>query len=89
MGTVVGVYDAPLPATGRDLVAAGYVLYGPITTMIVADDDGVREEVVEGDGDGGVSRSVVEDDLRLPEDPRVRVRRARPRLAGRLHRLRP
>ncbi|ACM58033.1 class 1 fructose-bisphosphatase [Halorubrum lacusprofundi] len=71
MGTVVGVYDAPLPATGRDLVAAGYVLYGPITTMIVADDDGVREEVVEGDGDGGVSRSVVEDDLRLPEDPLV------------------
>jgi len=90
MGTVVGVYDAPLPATGRDLVAAGYVLYGPITTMIVADDDGVREEVVEGDGDGGVSRSVVEDDLRLPEDPLVYgVRRARPRLAGRLHRLRP
>lgn len=39
--------------------------------MIVADDDGVREEVVEGDGDGGVSRSVVEDDLRLPEDPLV------------------
>jgi fructose-1,6-bisphosphatase I len=73
MGTVVGVYDAPLPATGRDLVAAGYVLYGPITTMIVADDDGVREEVVEGDGegDGGVSRSIVEDDLQLPEDPLV------------------
>ncbi|WP_128903897.1 class 1 fructose-bisphosphatase [Halorubrum amylolyticum] len=80
MGTVVGVYDAPLPATGRDLVAAGYVLYGPITTMIVADDAGVREEVVEREpageegeaGDGtGVSRSVVEDDLTLPDDPLV------------------
>ncbi|WP_280586871.1 class 1 fructose-bisphosphatase [Halorubrum sp. Boch-26] len=77
MGTVVGVYDAPLPATGRDLVAAGYVLYGPITTMIVADDSGVREEVVEadpavGDDDApAVSRSVVEDDLRLPDDPLV------------------
>ncbi|OYR42274.1 class 1 fructose-bisphosphatase [Halorubrum sp. Hd13] len=79
MGTVVGIYDAPLPATGRDLVAAGYVLYGPITTMVVADDAGVREEVVEADpdGDGGsddghaVSRSVVEDDLRLPDDPLV------------------
>ncbi|PHQ40384.1 fructose-bisphosphatase class I [Halorubrum persicum] len=70
MGTVVGVYDAPLPATGRDLVAAGYVLYGPITTMVVADDSGVREEVVEAD-DGSVSRSVVEDDLRLPDDPLV------------------
>jgi len=71
MGTVVGVYDAPLPATGRDLVAAGYVLYGPITTMVVADDDGVREEVVEAGADGSVSRSVVEDDLRLPDDPLV------------------
>jgi fructose-1,6-bisphosphatase I len=70
MGTVVGVYDAPLPATGRDLVAAGYVLYGPITTMVVADESGVREEVVTSD-DGGVDRSTVEDDLRLPDDPLV------------------
>jgi len=77
MGTVVGVYDAPLPATGRDLVAAGYVLYGPITTMVIADESGVREEVVESDADGndaadsGVTRTVVEDDLRLPADPTV------------------
>ncbi|ELZ38856.1 class 1 fructose-bisphosphatase [Halorubrum tebenquichense] len=71
MGTVVGVYDTPLPATGRDLVAAGYVLYGPITTMVVADEAGVREEVIERDGDGGVERSVVDDDLRLPNDPLV------------------
>jgi len=71
MGTVVGIYDASLPATGRDLVAAGYVLYGPITTMVVADEAGVREEVIEPDGDGGVERSVVNDDLRLPDDPLV------------------
>lgn len=71
MGTVVGIYDAPLPATGRDLVAAGYVLYGPITTMVVADATGVREEVIERDADGGVERSVVNGDLRLPDDPLV------------------
>ena len=76
MGTVIGVYDAPLPATGRDLVAAGYTLLGPITTMVVADETGVREEVIEGDADGDdgsstVSRSVVDDDLRLPDDPVV------------------
>ncbi|MGZ0745898.1 class 1 fructose-bisphosphatase [Haloparvum sp. AD34] len=74
MGTIVGVYDAPLPASGRDLVAAGYVLYGPITTMVVADGDGVREEVVERAGktpDTGVQRTVVDDDLRLPADPTV------------------
>ncbi|GAB3695583.1 class 1 fructose-bisphosphatase [Halorubrum pallidum] len=72
MGTVVGVYDAPLPATGRDLVAAGYVLYGPITTMVVADESGVREEVVEPGDDGErATRTVVEADLRLPDDPTV------------------
>ncbi|RLM67999.1 fructose-1,6-bisphosphatase [Halorubrum sp. Atlit-8R] len=72
MGTVVGVYDAPLPARGRDLVAAGYVLYGPITTMVVADEAGVREEVVERAPDGdGVERSVVEGDLTLPATPTV------------------
>ena len=70
MGTVVGIYDAPLPASGRDLVAAGYVLYGPITTMVVADEAGVREEVVTADGDG-VDRSVVEADLTLPATPTV------------------
>ena len=74
MGTVIGVYDAPLPTTGRDLVAAGYVLYGPITTMIVADSTGVREEVVtreSTDSSSAVSRSVVEDSLSLPDDPLV------------------
>ncbi|MFW6000453.1 MAG: class 1 fructose-bisphosphatase [Halorubrum sp.] len=71
MGTVVGIYDAPLPASGRDLVAAGYVLYGPITTMVVADEAGVREEVVARDADGGVDRSVVDADLSLPETPTV------------------
>ena len=71
MGTVVGVYDAPMPASGRDLVAAGYVLYGPITTMVVADEAGVREEVVTPEADGDVERSVVEADLSLPETPTV------------------
>jgi len=47
------------------------VLYGPITTMVVADESGVREEVVEAEADGSVSRSVVDDDLRLPDDPLV------------------
>jgi fructose-1,6-bisphosphatase I len=47
------------------------VLYGPITTMVVADESGVREEVVERVADGGVDRSVVDDDLRLPDEPLV------------------
>ena len=39
VGTIVGVYDAELPAPGRDLVASMMVLYGPYTTMTVARED--------------------------------------------------
>ncbi|USZ68260.1 fructose-1,6-bisphosphatase [Halorussus salilacus] len=66
MGTVVGVYDADLPARGRDLVASAYVLYGPITTMVVARDGEVTEYVIEGD-----ERRAVGEDLTLPDDPTV------------------
>jgi fructose-1,6-bisphosphatase I len=67
MGTIVGVYDAgaALPASGTDLVAASYVVYGPVTTMVVARDR-VREYELTGDG-----RRLVDDDLRLPEEPTV------------------
>ncbi|SEP08158.1 fructose-1,6-bisphosphatase I [Halogranum amylolyticum] len=66
MGTIVAVYDAPLPAAGADLVAAAYVLFGPITTMMAADANGVTEYLVD---DG--RREVLEEDVRLPDDPSV------------------
>ena len=66
MGTIVGVYDADLPAKGSEMVAAAYVLYGPITTMIAAVDGTVTEyEIVDGE------RRTVEEDLTLPEEPIV------------------
>lgn len=65
MGTVVGIYDDDLPTTGRSLVAAAYVLYGPITTMVVAREGTVTEYVVE-DGD---RRDV--GDIVLPDEPTV------------------
>jgi fructose-1,6-bisphosphatase I len=66
MGTIVGVYDEPLPAPGDALVAAGYVLYGPITTMVEARDGTVTEYLVE---DG--TREVLTGDVTLPTDPVV------------------
>lgn len=66
MGTIVGVYDAALPAPGTDLVAAAYVLYGPITTMVAAVDGTATEYVIE---DG--TRRAVKTDLALPADPTV------------------
>jgi len=66
MGTIVGVYDAELPASGRELVAAGYALYGPITTMAFARDGTVTEYLI----DGG-EPTVLNGDVTLPADPTV------------------
>jgi len=64
MGTIVGVYDRALPAPGDALVAAGYVLYGPITTMVTARDGDVREYLLE-EGE----RTLLAEDLTISEDP--------------------
>ena len=65
MGTVVGVYDAELPARGTELVAAGFVLYGPITTMVVARDGLPRLYVIEQGARTDVGP------VELPSDPVV------------------
>jgi fructose-1,6-bisphosphatase I len=66
MGTIVGVYEEPLPAGGDALLAAGYVLYGPITTMVVARDGTATEYLL----DGGET-DVLTDPVTLPEEPTV------------------
>jgi fructose-1,6-bisphosphatase I len=66
MGTIFGVYDTKPPTIGRDLLAAGFVVYGPTTSMVVARDDRVREYVIH-DGDA----RVVDDDLTVPSEPTV------------------
>jgi fructose-1,6-bisphosphatase I len=74
MGTILGVYDGDLPAPGRDLVAAAYVLYGPITTMVTAREGEVTEYVVEESearDEGTVRRRAVREDVTLPEEPTV------------------
>ena len=68
MGTLFGVYEAQPPAPGSALVAAGFVLFGPITTMVVARDGRVREWVL--DGEGG-DRRLLDEDLALPAEPTV------------------
>jgi len=66
MGTIFAVYDADLPAKGETLLAAGFVLYGPITSMTVARDGSVTEyEIVDGE------MHVSEREVTLPEDPLV------------------
>ncbi|QSG14920.1 class 1 fructose-bisphosphatase [Halapricum desulfuricans] len=62
VGTIVGIYDGDLPASGHDLVGAMYVLYGPTTTAMVATDDGVTEYLC---SDG--QREVLTPSVSLPE----------------------
>jgi len=71
MGTILGVYDADLPAKGAQLVAAAYVLYGPITTMVVARDGEVTEYVIEARDGEFADRRAVREDVTLPDDPTV------------------
>ncbi len=66
MGTIVGIYDARLPARGRELVGAAYTLYGPITTMMASVDDETTEYVIE-DGE----RHTVNENVSLPAEPTV------------------
>jgi len=67
MGTIVAVYDGPVPASGRDVLAGVYVLFGPITTMMVARDGAVTEYVVHDDG----TRDAIDEDVTIPEEPVV------------------
>ncbi len=66
MGTIIGIYDEKPPAPGEALLAAGYVLYGPITTMVTAVDGTVTEYLVE---DG--TRKILNENVKLPDDPVV------------------
>ena len=66
MGTIFGVYTERPPALGRDLVASGFVLYGPITTMIVARDGEVTDYLLEKE-----NPQVLAEDVTLPDDPTV------------------
>jgi len=66
VGTIVGVYDAALPAAGREMIGAGYVVYGPTITMIQARGETVAEyEVVDGE------RRPLRENFDLPDDPTV------------------
>jgi fructose-1,6-bisphosphatase I len=66
MGTIVGVYEEPLPAGGDALLGAGYVLYGPITTMVVARDGTATEYLLDCD-----EAETLTDPVTLPDEPTV------------------
>jgi fructose-1,6-bisphosphatase I len=67
MGTIVAVYEDSLPASGESIIAAAYVLYGPITTMMAAEDDTTHEYRIDNSGVGHLMNEAVS----IPDDPTV------------------
>ncbi|ADE03906.1 class 1 fructose-bisphosphatase [Haloferax volcanii] len=66
MGTLYSIYDEPLPTGGENLLAAGYILYGPVTTLVAGRDGVVSEYILES----GIKRPLREE-LTLPGDPAI------------------
>ena len=65
VGTIVAAYESTLPARGDDLVAAWFVLYGPLTTVVGTRGETVVESVVV---DGAVVR---ERTVSIPSSPTI------------------
>ncbi|WP_181687093.1 class 1 fructose-bisphosphatase [Halorhabdus salina] len=66
LGTIVGIYDAPLPAAGADLIAAAVVTFGPTTVMITARNHTVTEYLLEGG-----TPTVLRSDVTVPDEPTI------------------
>lgn len=67
VGTIVGVYDGELPCKGEKLVAAFYVLYGPLTTLTVARNGAVDEYVLEEKSGDQVDLQKASSGIQIPE----------------------
>src|SRR3989442_7880007 len=64
--TIFGIFDgARLPARGSDLFAAGYLIYGPATTLVYATKSGVHE-FVQGGGGRSEEFFLIHEGIRLP-----------------------
>ena len=67
VGTIVGIYDEELPCSGENLVAAFYVLYGPLTTFTVARDGQVDEYVLEEEKGDEAGLHLASEDIEIQE----------------------
>lgn len=50
VGTIIGIYKKEFPTPGRNQVAAMYMLYGPVGTLVYATKKGVNEFLLTNDG---------------------------------------
>lgn len=67
VGTIVGIYDEDLPCKGENLVAAFYVVYGPLTSFTVARKGRVDEFVLEESEGDDVDLHLASENIEVPE----------------------
>ena len=67
VGTIVGVYDGELPCKGENLVAAFYIVYGPLMTLMLAKDGEVNEYVIEETSGDQVELHLASENIEIPE----------------------
>lgn len=67
VGTIVGIYDGELPCKGENLIAAFYVVFGPLTTIMKAEEGRVDEYVLEEKKGDEVELHRASEDLQIPE----------------------
>jgi fructose-1,6-bisphosphatase I len=65
LGSIFAIYDQELPCSGKNLVAAGYVTYGPMLTLTLSASKGVDRFTAMWNGERHVFRQT-QSDIRLP-----------------------
>ena len=67
VGTIIGIYDEELPCKGRNLISAFYVVYGPLTTIMKAQNGQVNEYVIDKKSGDEVDIVLASEDIEMPE----------------------
>ncbi len=65
VGTIVSIYSEKLPCKGENLIAAFYVLYGPLTSFTVARNGQVDEYVLEEEKADKVNLYKASEDIKI------------------------
>ena len=63
IGSIIGIYPGHVLEKGSDMVAALYILYGPLTTLTLTTGNGVHEFVLDDTGEFVLKQQ----DIRIPE----------------------
>ena len=67
VGIIVGIYKDEIPCKGSEMVSAFYIVFGPLTTAIVAEDGELNEYVVEQKSGDRIEIHPASSDISLPE----------------------